>query len=112
MTTYADFDGFHTEITFVIVDSHLLPHDVILGREIFKTPGLVFTLNSDCAKIVCDASVNMCYTLNTKTELDKIYTDLTKQSDIDKLRFVLKKNTEILKALLLQERCKLIEKLR
>lgn len=51
MTSYVEFDGFHTEITFVIIDSHLLPYDVILGREVFKTPGLVFTLSSDGAKI-------------------------------------------------------------
>lgn len=91
MTTFAEFDGFHTEITFVIVDSHLLPHDVILGREIVKIPGLIFTLNSNGAKIVRDTNVNICLTQTTNVGFDDINTDLIQQCDIDRLRFILKK---------------------
>lgn len=88
ITTYAEFDGFHTEITFVIVDSKLLSHDVILGRVVFKTPGLIFTLNSDGAKIIRDASVNMCHALNKNTEIDQINTDLNNPSDVDRLKSI------------------------
>lgn len=82
MNSYVEFDGLHTEVTFVIADSNLLPYDVILGRDVFKIPGLVFTLDSNGAKITRDASVNICETQKELAEFDKINTDLVDQCDI------------------------------
>lgn len=92
MTSNVKFDGLHVEVTFVIVDSHLLPYDIILGREIFKTPGLVFTLNNDGARVTRDISVNMCAAQNKTADFENIKTDLTDQCDIDRLKSILMKH--------------------
>lgn len=92
MTSFVEFEGLHTEVTFVITKSDLLPYDVILGRDVFKTPGLVFTLNSKGAKITRDASVNICETQKEFTEFENINTDLVDQCDIDRLKSILEKH--------------------
>lgn len=77
-------NGVHVEVSFVIVDSHILPHDVIVGRDVFTRPGLSLIINNKGIRVIRDVLADVC--LLQSTDINTIDTDLADSADMSRLQ--------------------------